>query len=272
VLYLWISDDGSRLLALDLVTRTWSALPPPPVVGDDLQLVATGGRLVAAYGEVGRTDALDLAYDPRTRRWGPLPVAPLAPSFDRRMVWTGEHLVLVVSPQDEEQGPPFKRAAVLDDGQWRVLPEQQVVVFGSTDWSWTGDRVVSASTYEADGGETNGYGRPYPSGGYLDPQDGTWSELPPAPDRHARPTQRPPYAAGGRWVANGEELVLDTERETWLVLSEQPDGADQDASAAWAAGRLVVWGGATGVRPAPEPPAPGARLLDSGAVWTPPQG
>jgi hypothetical protein len=270
VLYLWISNDGSSVVALDLVARTWSTLPPPPVVTDHLQLVAAGDRLVAAYGEVGRTDALDLAYDPRTRRWEPLPVAPLAPAYDRRMVWTGDRLVLVLSRQDEDQGPPFVDAAVLDGDAWRVLPEQEMVIGGAPEWSWTGARLVSASTYEADGGQTNGFGRAYPSGGYLDLSHG-WTQLPAAPEGHVRESGQP-HAPGGRWVANGEGLVLDTRDGRWIVLPPQPDAADQDASAAWAAGRLVVWGGAVGVRPAPEPAAPGARLLDTGAVWTPPQG
>lgn len=272
VLYLWISNGGVNVLALDLTTRTWSTLPPPPVVSDHANLVAAGDRLVAAYGEVGRADALDLAYDPGTGRWAPLPVAPLAPSFDRRMVWTGGRLVLITAAappaaQDEEQGPPFMRSAVLQDGAWRVLPSQETVIFGATQWSWTGDRVVSATTATADGGQTDGFGRSYPSGGYLDPATGRWSELPATPEGHQRAAGRP-YAAGGRYVANGEGLVLDTEQDRWIALPTQPDAADQDASAAWAAGRLVVWGGAAGVVPAPQPGE--ARLLDTGAVWTAP--
>ena len=265
VLYLWVPG---QVVALDLAARTWSTLPDPPVVGDYLRLVATEDRLVAYYGEVGRADARDLAYDPSTRQWEPLPAAPFAPTFDRVMVWTGEELVLV-TPSSPKTGPPFMRAAALRDGAWEQLPPQETVIFGSTDWAWTGSRIVSAITYEADGGQTNGFGRPYPSGGYLEPETGRWSELPDAPEGHQRAGGQP-YAAGGRWVANGEGLVLDTERERWIALPPYDGAPDQDAGAAWAAGRLVVWGGAAGVRPAPEPSEP--RLLDTGAVWTPPQG
>jgi hypothetical protein len=281
VLYLWLPDEGAAgptVLALDLVQRTWHRLSEPPaVVGGYLRLVAAGDRLVAHYTEVGRADALDLMWVPGAGaadegRWEVLPLQPFGASYDRSMVWTGDALVLVTPgapPSQERSGPPFMRGAVLEGQSWRVLPDQEVVMSGSLDWSWTGDRVVSATTYGADGGQTNGFGRWIPSGGYLDPATGEWSELPPTPDGHQRAGGQP-YAAGGRWVANGEDLVLDTLRDRWIRLPEQPDEADQDASAAWAAGRLVVWGGAAGVRPAPDPDE--ARLLGSGAVWTPPSG
>lgn len=270
VLYLWVSNGGPAVLALDLVARRWSTLPPPPVVSDSLRLVAAGDRLVAAYVEVGRVDAVDLAYDPSTRLWQPLPAAPFAPAYDRSMVWVGNRLVLVTAADVDTPGPPFMRAAVLEAGTWRALPPQETVIFGSTEWFWTGTHVVSATTYEADGGQTNGFGRPYPSGGFLDPTTGEWSELPETPAGHERETGAP-YAATQQWVANGEGLVLDTRERRWIDLPLPPEAAEQDASAAWSAERLVVWGGAVGVSPAPgEPDDPEARLLATGAVWSPP--
>ena len=270
VLYLWLPDG---VLALDLVTHRWASLPDPPTVSQYLRLVAAGGQLVAYYNEVGRADARDLMWvpgvdAPERGRWEVLPTQPFGASFDRSIVWTGHTLLLVAAAPAGETGPPFVRAAVLAGQEWRTMPPQDVVIGGSTDWSWTGDRAVSASTYEADGGQTNGFGRAYPSGGYLDPRRGRWAELPRIPVGHQRRVGLP-HAAGGRYVANGEGLVLDTERERWLALPPQPDQADQDAGAAWASGRLVVWGGAAGVRPAPQPDT--ARSLGSGAVWTPPR-
>jgi hypothetical protein len=158
---------------------------------------------------------------------------------------------------------------VLEDGTWRRLPEQEVVIGGWLDWSWTGDRIVCATTQRADGGEVNGFGRSIPHGGYLDPASGRWSELPTAPQREL-PHPGGPLAAGGRWIANREGLVLDTERDRWLLLPRQPDAPDQDEAAAWAAGRLVVWGGATGTQPADPNTSELARPIASGAVWTPP--
>ncbi len=282
VLYLWLPrlalragdppDAPPSVLAYDLRADTWSELPEPPVVGSYLRLVATDDRLVAYYGEVGRADAVDLAYDPATGRWERLPVAPYAPTFDRTIVWDGQALVLITAAaapasQDEQQGPPFLRAAVLDGPAWRELPSQTTVIGGSTDWSWTGSRVVSASTATFDGGQ-NSFGRPYPIGGFLVPSTGRWSELPTPPD-HTRTAL--PAAAEGRYVANGQGLVLDTQAPRWLEPGPQPAAADQDAGAAWAGGRLLVWGGAAGVEPAgPNPPTQQSRLLASGAVWTPP--
>ena len=76
------------------------------------------------------------------------------------------------------------------------------------------------------------------------------------------------HGARAHRLANGEGRALDTQRARWVVLPPYDGQPDQEAGAAWAAGRLVVWGGAAGVQPAPEPDA--SRLLGSGAVWTPP--
>ncbi len=272
VLYLWLGS--ADVLALNLVERSWTQLPDPPGGSCCARLTAAGDRLVAYYAESGRSDAGDLAWVPAARSWQQLPRSPLDTAYDRTMVWTGEALVLVTPgapPGQERSGPPYLRAAVLRGGVWELLPAQEVVIGGSLEWWWTGDRVVSAATYEADGGQVHGFGRSIPSGGYLDLATGRWSALPEPPSEQERSGRAPgPLAAGGRYVANGEGLVLDTTQERWIVLPPYEDQPDQDAAAAWAAGRLVVWGGAAGVRPAPEPAA--ARPLGSGAVWTPPAG
>jgi len=267
VLYLWLAS--ADVVALDLTGRTWTQLPDAPGGSCCARLTAAGDRLVAYYAESARSGAGDVAWVPTSRTWEKLPPSLLDTAYDRTMVWTGSELLLVTPgapPGQERTGPPYLQAAALREGTWEVLLPQEIVIGGSLDWSWTGDRVVSASTQAADGGEVNGFGRSIPSGGYLDLTEG-WSELPATPEGHQRAGGLP-YAAGGRWVANGEGLVLDTERARWVVLPPYDEQPDQEAGAAWAAGRLVVWGGAAGVQPAPEPDA--SRLLGSGAVWTPP--
>jgi hypothetical protein len=263
VLYVWLA--GSDVLSLDLASRRWAQLPDPPSRAECcLRLVAAGDRVVAAPTEL-RGGARDVAWLPGSGRWEALPPSPLDPAYDRTLTWTGTELVLVTAAE-QSATPPYVRAAALRDGAWRRLPPQEVVLGGWPEWSWTGDRLVVATTQRADGGETDGYGRSIPSGGYLDPDTGRWSELPDAPEV---PYARTPVAAGGRWVAGGEGLVLDTQRERWHVLPSYEDQPDQDAGAAWAAGRLVVWGGAVGMaRQVDDPPG---RSVATGAVWTPPQ-
>lgn len=279
VLYLWLPADGgspARLLALDLVQGRWESAPAPPT-GDYccLRLIAAGARLIGYSLEASGSALADYSYDPATKRWQPLPTAPFGASYDRSMVWTGTALVLVTPGpppgRSTSTGPPYLKAAVLERDAWRVLPDQQTVISSSVDWTWTGSRVVSATTYRADGGQTNGFGRSIPAGGQLDPATGTWTELPPAPETT---TVSGVVAADARYVANGEGVVLDVVQQRWLELPAQPDGADQDAGGAWAAGRLVVWGGvrwnigsaSSGGRVSYSSP----RLLASGAVWTPP--
>lgn len=275
VLYLLMTTEGNvapRLLALDLLGGTWENVPAPPVAARCcLKLVAAGERLIGFYVEQGRSGSADFAFVRATGSWEKLPAAPFDTSYDRSMVWTGDALVLVTPGPPPGQAmtsrPPFLKAAVLVGQSWRVLPDQQTVIGGSTDWSWSGARVVSATTLAADGGQTNGFGRTIPAGGQLDPATGAWSELPSPP---ATSTNGGVVAADSRYVANGEGLVFDAREQRWIQLPPPPEAADQDAGGAWAAGRLVVWGGAAGIGQNGHGASPTAHLLATGAVWTPP--
>lgn len=269
VLYVLCSKPGSirvDLLALDLRTRAWSTVPPPPVDGTYLRLTAAGDRLVAAHPEQPSASSRDAAWIPAQQRWELLPPGPFGRSYDRTMTWTGTALVLVTPgspPGAEDTGPNFVHAAVLDGDRWRELPESDLVIGGASDWAYAGGKVVSATTLAADGGDVNPFGRTLPSGGFLDPETGSWSALPTSPDAQRRFGF--PYAAGDRWVVE-DGFVLDAADEQWHVLQPPPPGVgEQGASAAWAAGRLVVWGGASGYSSGVL-----AELVGGGAVWTPP--
>lgn len=267
VLYVLCNEPSSNrvdLLALDLEARRWSTLPPPPVDGTYLRLVAAGDRLVASHPETS-TASRDAAWVPAEQRWELLPTDPFGRAYDRAMTWTGTSLVLTTPgrpPSADDTGPPFVRAAVLEGDGWRELPDSELVIGGASFWSYAGGRVVSATTLAADGGETNSFGRTLPSGGLLDPETGNWSALPETPTQQRRFGF--PYAASDRWVVE-DGLVLDAREERWHVLQPPPEVGEQGASAAWAAGRLVVWGGASGYTGGAE-----ARFVDGGAVWTPP--
>jgi hypothetical protein len=129
-----------------------------------LQLVAAGDLVVAyrSTNERGANDQ-DLVYDSALRAWRDLPRDPLAPSFDRSMVWTGRELVLLAldlvdNPGAEE--PSLYRAAAFTfaSRSWRRLPDSEVVG-GWPTWVAVDDLVVNAATGGADGGETNRWGR-----------------------------------------------------------------------------------------------------------------
>ena len=269
VLYVLCNKPGSNrvdLVALDLRTRAWSTVPAPPIDGTYLRLTAAGDRLVAAPHEQPSASSRDAAWIPAQQRWELLPPSPFGRSYDRAMTWTGTALVLVTPgspPGAEDTGPSFVQAAVLESDGWRELPESDLVIGGASHWAYAGGRVVSATTLAADGGEVNPFGRMLPSGGFLDPETGSWSALPTAPDVQRRFGL--PHAASDRWVVE-DGLVLDAVDERWHVLQPPPEVGEQGASAAWAAGRLVVWGGASGYTGGSTP----AEFVDGGAVWTPP--
>jgi hypothetical protein len=253
VVYWWLpygDDRRPAFLAYDVAADRWRQLPIPRVAGDDrrLQLVAAGDLLVAYRSPHERgANHQDLVYDPALRAWSDLPRDPLAPSFDRSMVWTGRELVLLAldvvdNPGAEE--PSLYRAATFTFASlsWRRLAASEVVG-GWPTWVAVDELVVNAATGGADGGDTNGWGRWYPYGGILDLSAASWSALP-----------RPPedvwgylsaVVAGDRVVLNGQGWLFDVPTRTWTIVPRPPGGTDDEQAVAIGDGQLYVWGGVT---------------------------
>lgn len=254
VVYWWIPDpDGRRptVLAYCAAADRWQRLPTPDIAGRDrwLHLVATEA-LVVAYRDTHERggDRPDLAYDPALDAWRELPRDPLAPSFDRSMVWTGDEVVLLALDLVDNPGaakPSLYRTAAytLGSRSWRQLPDAEAVVGGWPTWFAVDGLVVNAAASGADGGETNGWGRWYPYGGIFDPAAASWSALPRPPE------QLRPWldvsAAGGRAVLNNSGWVFDVPTRTWTHVPRPSDGTNDAQAVALGDGRLYVWGGVT---------------------------
>jgi hypothetical protein len=246
--FLWVGGSGwepgapPAFLAYDAGRDRWQQLPLPDA-GDEWRTLARAGELVVAYqGSQEHGVRPDFVFDPSTRTWTELPRDPLIPSFDRTMVWTDVGLVLLGIENVPQPGmePAFYRAAILDlsAGRWTRLPDSEVIGYDPS-WFWAGDLVVNATLGTSDGGEVNGYERPYPHGGMLDPSSGEWLPLPDP----AEPGRYPGISlGGGDYVVSLLGPVLHVPSRTWSGLEPPPRAANEQALT-WAGDRLFAWGG-----------------------------
>lgn len=247
-----VVDDTVYLLSqgtfagYDVGTDTWTSLPAPPE--KDGRLAAAGTDVVryAPTQEGGQVTA-DHLYDPATQTWRPLPRDPLAPAFDRAVLWTGSQIVLVGNripppPVDGVDSPPtFVDAAVLDGDTWKAVPQREQVIGFGTQYSWADGRVLSPYVFDYTAGGTNTGGQPYPTGGLLDISTGEWERLPKPPATPADGLRV--TASSPDLVTAGGGLVLDLETSSWHVLEPAEDAHDEGVSAAWVGRQLVVMGG-----------------------------
>lgn len=243
----YLLADGA-LHSYDVDGDTWTALPAPP--DTDGQLAAAGDLLVRfeVTQEGGRVEA-DHLYDPATRSWRALPRDPLAPAFDRAMVWNGNGLVLAAKPvppprpDDNESPPTFVHAATFDPTTrtWTEVPQQdQVLGFGSQ-FVWSADRLISPYVFDYTGGGSNPGGRLEPTGGLLDVRTGEWESLPPSPG--VPPDVLRVQASSANLITAGEGLVLDVPGRRWHVLEPAPGAPPDGVVGTWVGRQLVVFGG-----------------------------
>lgn len=263
----------NRHLGYDVSEDRWVELPLPPggVGHRPTSLLAAGDVLVAYQGQ---TDQPDLVFDPNKQAWKALPTDPLAPSFDRQLLWTsGEVLLLAAElvPQPGSDGPSLQRAALLDLGQrtWRRLPDATDTVTAGRSWTWDGQRALSLSFQEVSGGQVNGYGRSYSTAGALNPRSGTWS-LPPTPPADSAPFPQAGVTADSvRWKTTGQAL-LDAQQDAWRTVPEPPKELGASSGQAWVGDVLVAWGGH---KPFPENGATsqtgGGQPVGTGALYRP---
>jgi hypothetical protein len=257
-----------HLHAYDVGTDSWTELPAPP--DTDGRLLSAGQHLLRyeLTQEGGQVQA-DHLYDPSSRTWRALPRDPLAPTFDRGAVWTGDRLVLLGKPEppppvDGVDSPTvFVQAAVFDPATWTwsQVPQQDEVIGFGTQYSWTGDRVLLPYTFDYTQGGLNPGGTPDPTGGLLDPVSGDWERLPEPPDPPVHRLRV--HAATERRVTAGEGLVLDVENQRWWPLEPAPGAPTEGVAAAWVGRQLVVFGGGS-------VSATTSRLSRDAYVWTAP--
>ena len=225
--------------AYDAGENAWRTLPRPPSSMTDSFISAADGK-VYALTKAGAVQVLDLEQD----TWSALPASDLRPRLTQSVVVAAGDRIVVsgydeTKPNDGSE-PSIVLADVWDGEAWTRLPATgQLGIF----WHWTGQRLVGFALHTADGGEVDGWDRAYPYGGRLDPITGAWSALPDPPNPGSDSNGwRSVQAADGPLFA-GYGYVYDDSTERWVALGSPDSTVDVDQSAAWADGRLIVFGG-----------------------------
>ncbi|HEY3530422.1 MAG TPA: hypothetical protein VGK78_14855 [Nocardioides sp.] len=247
---------GDRLLAAgDLVvlrsagTSAWFVFDPARNHWLRLRDVPKGvGGLPSSYGSLvyALAGRQVVSYDASSGAWSTLPPDPITPALrQRRVTATSSGPVVTgvdaTKPHDGSV-PPIILADVFDGTSWHRLPATGQIAGNS--WTWTGTRMVDPEPFTLDGGEVDGWGRAYPMGGILDPASGTWTSLPEALVNASQGDDRGwvVSAAGGSWIAVLGQVYDDSTGRLYRL--DRPNGAPAyGTTAAWADGRLVVFGG-----------------------------
>lgn len=238
-LLVFIGDgQAPRLLAYDARSDTWSDLPPPP--GRQPDIVAAGETLVS-ISQTGPDQHAALDADGRT--WRRLPPDPLENASWRDPVWVGDRLLLAVGTEGDRSGkdpPAYVRLVALDDSfqTWTRLPDTEtigrvpVLVRRHLVWpDWT----------SVDGGEVNGFGRPYAQGGILGLDDQFWHKVPKLPTKKPGPL-RGSYVIDGRVEVYGH--LLDPATRRWDKVPSPPGEEQRDGELQIAGPELILlWGG-----------------------------
>lgn len=259
--YLWslpsVAQRGPQQgawLAYDVKDDKWHELAEPPVKQDPyIGVIPAGESLIAFHTSQEYGPIADLVYDPKADSWREMAADPLAPSYDRVMVWTETEVVLLareVVPNPGSERPSLVRAAAYDPAteKWRRLPDSEIA--GGYDWWWSGKRVVNPAHGGSDGGESGNYGRTYPHGGMLDPATGEWSSLPPVPEIDASCEEDRQAIGGGprEHAAGPDTVVLDgwalhVIQGRWEPLPCNPPRGDFAYASTWALDGVVTFGG-----------------------------
>ncbi|MFN2488192.1 MAG: hypothetical protein ABR529_00305 [Actinomycetota bacterium] len=185
------------------------------------ELFVWGGYLTRFERE--RYDGRGAAYDPESDSWRWLPDGPLPPGYDAMGAWTGDEVIVLVSPMgiQPQDYPKFAHAAAYDPDTdtWRDLPRPPFVTNVSPPSPYLDGRLFLLSLNgEVDGGEVNGSGKSYETGGIYRVAAEEWLE-------HSDPPERPNQT----WlqVAMGDEVVIDglaydPVNDRWRILPEFP--------------------------------------------------
>lgn len=237
-------SDEQTLLRYDTASDAWSSHPVPGAGSHSL--VATDRAVVLIAGTDENGPAADLAFDPLTGTFTPLPTDPLGPSFSRAGVWTGSELILTAHELVDNPGadrPSLTRLAALDPTltTWREQATSEIL---DTVAVHAGDRVVFPQTGTADGGAIGNWGRHYPFGGILDPTSQSWTPLPPSPGPGGllRPGSgsHTPLATRSLVVVDGN--LLDPATLAWTPVPP-PGGALVGVAVAAGPDSIMAWGG-----------------------------
>ena len=268
-------STGNTGAAYDPSKNAWRVISSGPLTGRSNPLaVWTGDEMIVWGGSLTASNREDYdgrgaAYDPKTNSWRMLPRGPLPAGYDAMGAWTGEEVLVMVSPMgiEPQDYPKFAHLAAYDpeSDSWRSLERPPHVTYVSPPVAYMDGKLnVLSLGGTVDGGEVNGYDRDYETGGIYDYATDRWSP-------HSDPPERPNQT----WeqTAMGDEIVIDglayePSSDTWRTLPEFPLREREFPVLVWTGKELIVWGGAklalgnTHV----DPPPP----LHDGAAYTPP--
>ena len=253
-------DGQRRWLAYDIESDSWSDLPAAPrKVADSGFLHALDGR-VYVVSRSGRVLVLDVVR----RQWSELPVDEQQPHLAPSAVLPTDDGIFACGPDpavdpDDGDTPAYTIVDRFDGERWSArFPKAGSI--GDLCEHWTGTRLANLDSQTAPGLDGNP-----PMGGRVDPETGEWSPLPGAPDVDTpRGDGWYPHAADGPLMA-GWGYVYDDDAETWTYLGRPRSPVDNQQSAVWADGRLLVFDGIDEATAYDDP----SGLSDETWIWTP---
>jgi hypothetical protein len=290
--------------AAALIDDHWSQLPGAPIAHREAGVIAWTGTQLLVWGGAsdGRSDATLYAdgasYDPATKQWTTLPVAPISARTQMGWVWTGSSLVVFGgygSVDSDGTVAPLADGAIYtpSTNSWRKLPVAPLSPRFNPELVWTGHDVLVIGGDPAD---ESADGPGYAAGeAAYDPSSNRWRKLPAMPStaghdvRHLRAmaTDRGIYV-GQMWQhittdgdtttldAGVDFVVYDAVHNTWsryatsaATLNDQPPGLDGVTVAG--DGLLVLPGQGWHSDESMRPPAfdqHGYRLDLASSTWT----
>lgn len=234
------AGDADVLMSYVPSTDEWALRTPPPQAGLG-DPVWTGDAWVFT-DQTTIDGGRDWEYVPGSNTWDRLPIDPIGPAHDRRLVWTNEELILFASVFDVESEPVngFWEAAALESasGVWRRLRDPEIVNNGDQ-WIPANGFVVNPTEGTTD--EVSGEVHPF--GGVLDVRTENWSDLPePEPLTGDHRVSRTGFVGdAGGWVVTDHRL-FDPETRRWHEVMPRPD-AVYPGAAVWTGSEILTWGG-----------------------------
>jgi DNA-binding CsgD family transcriptional regulator len=240
----------TAFLRYDIGEDEWTELDRPPGQPGFHYIVATDTAIIAYATTHERGEIRDYRFDTTFEEWTALPPDPLAPSFDRSMVWAGGQLYLFARELPGVPGsshapnlPSVVQAARYDfrSETWQRLSDSEILSSGP--WYLEDGLIVNPALGGADGGEVNNWGRTYLYGGMFETRTGAWRPLPQVPDD-------PRHYWTGVLGSEGAMFIglighyLDLVTNTWAELPElDPFGFPGRRNVMAAGTDIIVFGG-----------------------------
>ncbi len=255
--------QSNRGYAYDVLTDSWSKLPPAPLSAHQPPLAVWTGKRMYIWGPYSSTDPAEAAsYTPATHSWYKLPPPPSRMAAGAEMVWSsppgqpGRLLIWGASTCSTVNGTGLRYRPSTHTWSW--MRKSPLQTRQGHRMLWTGNRMLVWGGYPC--------GRPdlqLKDGASYDPVTNTWELLPAPPatlherKEHLLAWGAPSYAKafvfGGVYDESIYTRVLrdggayDPETRRWSLIAPPPDSIvyppRRSATMFWAGDRIWIWGG-----------------------------